>query len=270
MTMLETGDIVFSHFDGALRYVGVVVSDAVADRKPDFGFAGQAWGDAGWSVEMRYVELPVVVRPKDHLDFYNQVAPNKYAPMTASGRVNQQYLFSLPAELGEYYLRQGGLTFDLVALVKRDDPSVEHVLAEAEGVLNNPTLTMTERRVLARARVGQGIYKEAVRRIEPECRLTGLSDPRHLIASHMKPWRASENAERLDGNNGLLLSPHVDSLFDRGLITFSKSGNVVVSGMLSVDVPIRWKLDLNQSGRPFLKEQLPFLEYHQDVIFQPG
>lgn len=268
MTLLEPGDVVLSHFQGALRYAGVVVSTAVTDRKPDFGFAGATWGDIGWSVEMRFVELRSAVQPKDHLAFYNQVAPEKYAPMTSVGRVNQQYLFSLPTELGEYYLRLGGLTHDDVTSVVRVDPSVERAITEAEEVLSDPNLTTTERHVLARARLGQGIFKEAVRHIEPSCRLTGLADPRHLIASHMKPWSKSDNVERLDGHNGLLLSPHVDNLFDRGLITFSKAGKVVASANLNPEVALRWKLDLHQAGRHFNRGQLPFLEYHQDVIFQ--
>jgi hypothetical protein len=268
MTLLAPGDVVFSHFDGALRYAGVVVNEAVTDRKPDFGFAGSSWDDIGWSVEMRYVELHSVVQPKNHLDFYNQVAPEKYAPMTSFGRVNQQYLFALPLELGEFYLRLGGLTDVDVAAVVRVDPSVERLISDAEEVLHSPELTTTERHVLARARLGQGIFKEAVRQIEPMCRLTGLADPRHLIASHMKPWSKSDNAERLDGHNGLLLSPHVDNLFDRGLITFAKTGRVMVSPNLNPEVSIRWKLDFNQPGIHFNKGQVPYLEYHQDLIFQ--
>ncbi len=268
MTLLEPGDVVFSHFDGALRYAGVVLNRAVTDRKPDFGFAGASWDDVGWSVEMRFVELREVVRPKNHLDFYNQVAPDKYAPTTSIGRVNQQYLFALPNELGAFYLRLGGLTDADISAVLRVDPSIERLISDAEEVLHNPELTTTERHVLARARLGQGIFKEAVRQIEPRCRLTGLTDPRHLIASHMKPWSKSDNAERLDGHNGLLLSPHVDNLFDRGLITFAQTGDVVVSRHLNPEVSLRWRLDFKQTGAKFNKSQLPYLEYHQDSIFQ--
>ena len=268
MTALQPGDIVFSHFGGALHYAGVVVSTAATDRKPDFKFAGSSWNDIGWSVEMRYVELRAVVQPKDHLAFYNQVAPEKYAPMTSAGRVNQQYLFALPLELGEFYLRLGGLTREEVTSMARVDPSVESVISEAEEALSNPALAMTERHVLARARLGQGRFKEAVRRFEPACRLTGVADSRYLIASHMKPWSTSDNRERLDGHNGLLLSPHVDNLFDRGLITFATSGKVAVSPNLNPEISSRWKLDFDQRGRRFTKGQIPYLEYHQDVIFQ--
>jgi hypothetical protein len=267
MTLLERGDIVLSHFDGALRYAGVVLSRAVVDRKPDFGFAGNAWANEGWSVEMRFVPFETAVLPKDHLDFYNQVAPSRYAPMNSSGRVNQQYLFALPAILGAFYLEKGGVRVDDVISMSQLDGSVADLLEEASELLTNPSLTATERHVLARARMGQGIFKAEVGRVEPACRLTGVSDPRHLIASHMKPWSKSDNVERVSGYNGLLLSPHVDNLFDRGLITFRATGEVVVSPRLNPEVPRRWKLDLLQSGRRFTKNQLPFLEFHQDEIF---
>ncbi|MEI6914209.1 MAG: HNH endonuclease signature motif containing protein, partial [Armatimonadota bacterium] len=59
---------------------------------------------------------------------------------------------------------------------------------------------------------------------ERECRLTHVGNPTHLIASHIKPWRESNNDERLAGGNGLLLTPSIDHLFDRGFITFGEYG----------------------------------------------
>jgi len=142
------------------------------------------------------------------------------------------------------------------------------LINDEDELLRDPNLTTTERFALTRARIGQGIFKEAVRQIEPICRVTGLSDHRHLVASHMKPWSKSDNVERLDGHNGLLLSPHVDNLFDRGLISFQRSGSVIVSPKLNPDVLSSWKLDVDQRGTKFSKKQLPYLEYHQDVVFQ--
>jgi hypothetical protein len=268
MTRLQPGDIVFSHFAGALRYVGVVIEQAESSRKPDFGFAGDYWSDEGWSVNVRFVELVTSIKPQDHLDLYNQFAPERYGPMNEQGRVNQQYLFEIPTVLGDYYLDLSRFNEELIKDAVRYDPSIENLIQEAEQILNDPALTITERHVLARARVGQGIYKEQVRRFEPSCRLTGLTEPNYLIASHMKPWRESNNTERLDGHNGLLLSPHVDHLFDRGLITFTNSGRVVASTRLNTVVPQLWKLDLSQEGKRFSRKQIPYLEYHRDEVFQ--
>jgi hypothetical protein len=81
----------------------------------------------------------------------------------------------------------------------------------------------TEREVLAKARVGQGRFRAdlvAAWRKGEVCALTGLAVPEMLIASHIKPWRDSTNAERLDPMNGLLLVAHADKLFDRHLMSF--------------------------------------------------
>lgn len=81
----------------------------------------------------------------------------------------------------------------------------------------------TEREVLARARVGQGRFRADLVTTWGKgevCALTGLAVPEMLIASHIKPWRDSTNAERLDPMNGLLLVAHADKLFDRHLMSF--------------------------------------------------
>jgi hypothetical protein len=59
-------------------------------------------------------------------------------------------------------------------------------------------------------------------------RLVTFSEPRHLKASHIKPWRDATDAERLDGANGLLLSPHINHLFDEGSITFSSGQEPII------------------------------------------
>jgi hypothetical protein len=66
-----------------------------------------------------------------------------------------------------------------------------------------------------------------VAELEPACRVTGLERQQFLVASHIKPWRDCDNSERLSGANGLLLSPHVDKLFDRHWISFDAFGELI-------------------------------------------
>jgi predicted restriction endonuclease len=79
---------------------------------------------------------------------------------------------------------------------------------------------------------GQGVFRANVllRELlrEEFCRVTCVNEPRHLKASHIKPWRDATDTERLDGANGLLLSPHIDHLFDAGYITFSSGQKLVI------------------------------------------
>jgi len=92
----------------------------------------------------------------------------------------------------------------------------------------------------------------------------------HLIASHAKPWRDSSNDERLDGENGLLLTPTVDHLFDKGFISFEDRGAVIVS-------PVAHHTSLRRMGidpdRPpnvgaFSTGQRTYLDYHRENVLR--
>jgi len=84
-----------------------------------------------------------------------------------------------------------------------------------------------------------------------------------LIASHIKPWRVATNAERINGFNGVLLSPHVDALFDEQLITFENDGRMRVHESLPREVLERWSIDPDKRTEPFRPEQEAFLACHR-------
>ena len=94
--------------------------------------------------------------------------------------------------------------------------------------LNLPTVT--ERSGLVTSRVGQGAYrKRIIHRWEYKCAVTNFNKLDILIASHVVPWSKASDHERLDVNNGLLLSPTYDALFDKHLITFDNNGKIQLS-----------------------------------------
>ena len=158
------------------------------------------------------------------------------------------------------------------------DTVMEEMLAL--GVISKPfyffflieidiAIAETERQELIKARVGQGQFrKKVLQKYESRCIITGIDNPRLLLASHIKPWAVSSNAERLNSENGLCLSPAYDRLFDIGLISFSQKGQLRISSQLGVQNAKRLYI---QAGMQFdLKstpELLRNLEYHQDTIF---
>lgn len=133
---------------------------------------------------------------------------------------------------------------------------------------DNVSVDKTTREQVTLARVGQGIFRERLEAIEPGCRLTGLANKTHLRASHIKPWRDANDAERLDGNNGLLLSPHVDHLFDQGFISFSDEGKVLLSPTLDKEVLAAWHLDTQMNVRALNAAQRSYMAYHRASIFK--
>jgi hypothetical protein len=266
---LQPGDLVFSFKDTYISAIGVIQKKAEPMVKPDFGSHGENWADLGWCVATEYVELENPFKPSELMNLIDPLLPEKYSPLQpGSGKGNQIYLTEIPARLGDLLFQ---LSKEDVLLVKEElAPSTDLELEEsiqyeilAKGVQGN-----LEKVQLVKARRGQGIFRTNVRLIEKSCRLTGVQNKKHLRASHIKPWKDSNDTEKIDGNNGLLLSPHVDHLFDRGFITFQNSGNLIVSKELNPTVLGQWSLDKIENVGSFNKRQSEFMEFHRDSVFK--
>jgi hypothetical protein len=127
--------------------------------------------------------------------------------------------------------------------------------------------TVTERSGLVISRVGQGAYRKSIiNRWENKCAVTGFSDSRILIASHIHPWSNSTNDERLDVNNGILLSPTYDALFDRHLITFDQAGKIVLSDTVKSEEFEKIGVSGKEKIIKLNSDNLFYLEKHQSVF----
>lgn len=95
-----------------------------------------------------------------------------------------------------------------------------------------------------------------------------LNREEHLRASHCKPWRDATNEERLDGENGLLLTPNADHLFDRGFIGFEDNGDVLISPVAHAESLGRMGLDSSRplNVGPFAAGQRRYLEFHRENV----
>ena len=103
----------------------------------------------------------------------------------------------------------------------------------------------TERKELVTLRVGQGFYRqELIKKFDNKCAVTGINLEEILIASHIIPWRHSNDEERLDIENGILLSPLYDSLFDKNLISFQDNGDIIISKKIQ-DTELISLIDIN-------------------------
>lgn len=123
---------------------------------------------------------------------------------------------------------------------------------------------------VVKARVNQNVFRNRV--IESwngKCAVTGCSLTGVLIASHIKPWRdCCENNEWLNPYNGILLSPNIDKLFDRGLITFDDNGHIVFSSKLSASEAESLGITQECALRWVDERHKPFLAYHRSNVFQ--
>lgn len=133
-------------------------------------------------------------------------------------------------------------------------------------IVRNPEIPETEKQQLVKARIGQGQFRDQLLSYWRKCCLTGCELQGVLRASHIKPWRTSSNAERLDMYNGLLLSPNMDALFDKGLISFQDTGEIMVSSQLSE--PTLKSLGCSFKMRVALKpEHAKYIAHHRAKQF---
>ena len=158
-----------------------------------------------------------------------------------------------------------------------DDPLKRAIADESEysselqELANEPEGTeipTTERKALIQARRGQGKFREGVLSFWGNCAVTECCELTLLRASHIKPWKHSTNYERLDRHNGFLLAPNLDAAFDKGLVTFSDDGHIIISPLLKpVDrkaLGIRTNLRLRRVS----PNHLPYLQYHRTYVFR--
>jgi len=115
---------------------------------------------------------------------------------------------------------------------------------------------------------GQGLFRISVASLNSVCRITGVSDPRFLRASHIKPWVDSTNNERIDGSNGLMLAPHADHLFDRGFISFSDDGCLLISNCFPASIMDSLSIPKSITPRTLTPKQASYMKYHREHIFQ--
>ncbi len=281
MREISPGDIIFSFVDTRIAAIGIADSYCWESPKPpEFGETGQYWENVGWKVNVRFTPLLNKVRPKDHMGVLRAVLPERYSPLQSNGNgIQSVYLTQLPQNFAEVLAGLIGeearsliLARELetglaVRMTSGDDLDVwEHRLEEK--IAADDSIRETDREAIIRARRGQGLFKTRVMQIETKCRITGVSNPVHLLASHVKPWRDSKNEERLDGENGLLLTPSIDHLFDRGFIGFEDSGKLIISPVAHQPSLHRMGIEtqkvVNVGG--FTEGQRRFLDFHRNAV----
>lgn len=221
------------------------------------------------------------VVPKEHMTLLGALLPARYAPLQSSGDgIQGVYLAEISRafaevlagligpEVQQLFSTTGELRVPVApALAARGIDEWEEQIQRI--VLNHGGLSETERTALIRARRGQGLFKQNVMRVEAACRITRVENPAHLVGSHIKPWRDSSNDERLDGANGLLLTPSIDHLFDRGFISFRNNGDLLVSPVADRTalhrMGVRTDAVLNVGG--FSREQARYPDFHRHSVF---
>lgn len=270
MKDVSPGDVIFSFCDTRIKAIGVASSTVQTAPKPDFGVAGINWSKEGWLVPVEFQELTNVIRPKDHIELISAHLPEKYSPLQRNGNGLQSvYLARISEAMAQQLIELIGSEYHstLIGLIgKGEIESINDDVFE-NAIKGRTDINATTKSQLINSRLGQGLFKTNVRLNENACRVTGVSDPQHLRASHIKPWRLSNDIEKLHGCNGLLLAPHIDHLFDSGFISFTDEGELLVSPQLNREILKTWGVSKKNVGN-FNLEQSKFLQFHRTNIFK--
>ncbi|CAG9166120.1 HNH endonuclease [Cupriavidus pampae] len=166
----------------------------------------------------------------------------------------------------------GGTEYDSLPDTRPNKPASERLHDEAalEELRGNHDLSESEFLALMKVRIGQSNYRQQLIQRWGGCSVTGCRLTEFLIASHIHAWGNCKSAnERWDPDNGLLLTPSLDRLFDRGLIGFHDNGNVVIHPHLvrgqmhhfGVDQNIRLRSDVLNKHLGIRK----YLKIHRDA-----
>lgn len=260
MTKVKEGDMIFSLYKRNIVSVNIAKNDCIDANRPAALDRVNLWEKEGWLVEAEYNVLANPIKVDDYIDEILKLCPTKYSPFTSGGKGSQGYLFKIGDELGAYLLELANVknNLQLTNLSKNEKEYIKEV-----NDLLNKFKDETEKARVVKARIGQGLFRDKLLSNTEECAMCGLAMKELLIASHCKPWKNCNDKERLDVNNGILLCPTHDALFDKGLIAFNDDGNIIISNKIQES---QFELlNINKNIKiDFRKEQIPYIKWHRE------
>lgn len=136
---------------------------------------------------------------------------------------------------------------------------------DVEVIEQDTSLEPTAKASLVQARRGQGKFRRRLIDRWQCCAVTGYDNISLLLASHIKPWSSSNNWERLDSYNGLLLIPNLDKAFDLNYVSFSEKGKILISEQLGEYRTLGIRDDMTVLLNEKHQE---YMAYHREVFYQ--
>jgi putative restriction endonuclease len=228
MKKLNPGNVVYNYFKGYLVGYCIIKSGYYEAPRPTEFKVDDIWENEGMMVDAEYFPFKQPLGLSYIYQNIQSFLPDKYSPINVTlnndklvVKANQGYLYELKNLAGQKILDLANLKTN--ALFELNDSE--------KNDYTGPDVT--SRRGLVTSRIGQGEYRRKIlQRWNYQCAVSGSKIKEVLIASHILPWRDSNNYERLDVHNGILLSPVYDALFDKYLISFNDQGEIIISPKL--------------------------------------
>jgi len=256
-TKVCPGDIIFSVVRNNIVAIAMATSRAYEAIMPG-EFSQHGWDRNGWRVDAEYERVQYPIKVADIIEELIPYMSAGGAPFQHNGRGNQGYLYELDDTAGRIILDKLSNKNDIVtrlvseSKISLDDFTTAFDLLEKSGILGSEGIT------LSKYRIGHSIYRKALLKSYNRCQICGINLKEILVASHIKPWRAADPSERVDYNNGLLLCPTHDKLFDLGLITFDDDGRIIIANRINgtqynvINIKDTTLIDMNSNRRSYM------------------
>lgn len=205
-------------------------------------------------------------------DVYNYNLPNS---MSALSNVEKEKIINdINEKISENFdkiVETFKILNDKKYWIHSDSEDAKPLTEEDKKIINeleSETLTETEKYYIVKRRIGQSKLKQQKIIEIGCCEICGLKTSELLIASHIKPWAASTNEEKLDSENVLLLCSTHDALFDKGFISFDVNGNIVISNKLSEEEQALLNIHDESRVKITSDKKAKYLQYHYKNIFE--
>lgn len=250
---VKKGDVLFCQFDKKIHFIAIATTDAYKNEKPQEQ-TYENWKKEGYKIEIDLIVLDNPINRdifKEEIKlFYNDKCSPKL--FTKNESITQQYLISLPKGAG-------ALLLDCIG-----DKSIEIYDKVNEKKLRKKP-DIRQREAIIKARVGQGMFREEVLNLwNNTCPITKVKNKELLIASHIVSWQLSNDEEKLDKYNGLPLTPNVDKLFDKGFISFSDEGNLLIHKSFDKNIIKQLGIAINTRIEGLKPKHKYYLQRHRE------
>lgn len=194
--------------------------------------------------------------------------------ITSTGRVGLGNASALDRDVwAEFHADWERLAVESQLLRQQLDEEITQDFEVDSDLLIPEDFTGETRQVITTPRIKQHFFRRAVlSSYRGRCCMSGLSETKLLIASHIVPW-SKDKANRLNPSNGLCLSAIHDRAFDKGLITLNNDFTIICSKQITkhndafikeIFLPLHGK-EIEFPDR-FMPDSV-FVAWHRDTLF---
>lgn len=168
----------------------------------------------------------------------------------------------------ENICKKGQYRFKYLPVHDKNNDEVIEETQKIEKEVEPLNIDEESKKAIVNVRVNQGKFRDLLlKRYNSKCCLCAVTNQKFLIASHIKPWAKSEPKEKADIDNGFLMCPNHDRLFDKGYITFNDDGTIIISSKLSKDDCMFLNVDSKMHIEQLTKGNKKYLEFHRKKVF---